>query len=336
MINSKEDEQTSQNRVADDPSILFNLESLTCRYRQQVALDNISVDFPSGQLIAVCGYSGSGKSTLLNTLGLLRYGRKTFAGTIKLQLPGLIRNYQDLNSNHRQLLRREQFGFVLQSSYLLPNITCLHNIEMPLLIQKGAKDDIKRQVKSLLKELCQNADKGTDADQGCSHVNSENQNETDSKCENDGQSNGTEQSSDRAQIEGDDQSDLITVLNRLPKEASGGQRQRIAILRALVHDPSIVFADEPCANLDPLNAESVMQLLRKWLDAGITEAGNQRLRTILLVSHDTESVIKFADKILVLRQGKIVEGRLLDRSDFPENPEFARSQLNALMKNGHI
>lgn len=290
MTTSETEEQPHSAGGTEDSGVLFNLNSLTCRYRKQVALDNISVELPAGKLIGVCGYSGSGKSTLLNTLGLLRYGKHSFDGTIELTLPEQTCDYSNLNSEICKTLRQEKFGFVLQSSYLLPNITGQHNIEMPLLIQEKLRQDFGDQVKTLLASLHQ--------DEG--------------------------------------ESDLLPVLNRLPKEAAGGQRQRIAILRALIHNPSIVFADEPCSNLDPNNAESVMLLLKGWLTAGNNESEKQRDRTILLVSHDTESVIKFADKILVLRQGKIVEDKLFDRSDFSPDPVEARARLETLMKSGPI
>ncbi|MCA9067436.1 MAG: ATP-binding cassette domain-containing protein [Planctomycetaceae bacterium] len=285
------EEQTESQQVdaAVGDDTLFDLQSLTCRYRQQVAVNDISVRLTPGKLIAVCGYSGSGKSTLLNTLGLLRYGR-IFSGSIRLHLPGQVHDYSQISSKTRRYLRREEFGFVLQSSYLLPNISGRHNIEMPLLIQKKPAAFCAEQVKSLVDHLCDDPE----------------------------------------------QRDLLPVLDRVPKEASGGQRQRIAILRALVHDPTVVFADEPCANLDPLNAETVMHLLQKWLKDGIESDENQPSRTILLVSHDIESVLNFADQTLILREGKIVDGRLFERNDFPARLDLAKDELKSLMRNGPI
>ena len=71
---------------------------------------------------------------------------------------------------------------------------------------------------------------------------------------------------------------LLQRKNHLPNELSGGEQQRIAIARALVNNPQILFADEPCANLDSANSRAVLDLFKK-----INQEMNQ---TIIMVSHE--------------------------------------------------
>ncbi|MBP5579832.1 MAG: ABC transporter ATP-binding protein [Ruminococcus sp.] len=78
---------------------------------------------------------------------------------------------------------------------------------------------------------------------------------------------------------------------------SGGEKQRVCIARALANDPDIILADEPCGNLDSVNTERVMELLRKLSDAG---------KTILMVTHSMEDA-QYADRIITLRDGVITD-----------------------------
>ena len=80
-----------------------------------------------------------------------------------------------------------------------------------------------------------------------------------------------------------------------PNELSGGQRQRVAVARALVMNPSIIFADEPTGNLDSKTSEGIMQLFDE-----IHHDGN----TLILVTHE-EEVAARAQKIIRLRDGKL-------------------------------
>lgn len=88
-------------------------------------------------------------------------------------------------------------------------------------------------------------------------------------------------------------------LRHLPRELSGGEQQRVAIARCLINDPKIVFADEPCANLDTISSKLVMQTLVKLnTDMGVT---------VIFVSHDPDDR-KYARKVILLSDGGIVEG----------------------------
>ncbi len=86
--------------------------------------------------------------------------------------------------------------------------------------------------------------------------------------------------------------------HHLPGQLSGGEMQRVAIARALINDPRIIVADEPTGNLDSLNGEIVMELLREM---------NQRSqRTLVLATHSTMAD-SLASVILTLRDGTIVD-----------------------------
>lgn len=82
-----------------------------------------------------------------------------------------------------------------------------------------------------------------------------------------------------------------------PTEMSGGQQQRVGIARALVTDPSIIFADEPTGNLDSHTTQEVMELIRNIVDT--------RHNTVIMVTHD-KSVAEYADIIVNISDGKVV------------------------------
>jgi lipoprotein-releasing system ATP-binding protein len=82
-----------------------------------------------------------------------------------------------------------------------------------------------------------------------------------------------------------------------PNEMSGGEQQRVAVARALINNPDIVFADEPTGNLDTANAKELHQL---FFD--LREQFNQ---TFLIVTHN-EELAKLSDRVLYMRDGKIV------------------------------
>ena len=84
--------------------------------------------------------------------------------------------------------------------------------------------------------------------------------------------------------------------NRLPRELSGGQQQRVAIARAVVSDPLLVLADEITANVDSETAQSLLLLIEKLNKINKT--------TFLISTHDPE-VIKFAKKVILLKDGRI-------------------------------
>ncbi len=93
--------------------------------------------------------------------------------------------------------------------------------------------------------------------------------------------------------------DLAGYGNRYPRELSGGEQQRVAIARAIVKSPRIILADEPTGNLDTNTSRSILELLK--------ELSKECL--ILVVSHNIPDSNKYADRIIELRHGEIIEDR---------------------------
>ncbi|OCN04496.1 multidrug ABC transporter ATP-binding protein [Erysipelotrichaceae bacterium MTC7] len=90
--------------------------------------------------------------------------------------------------------------------------------------------------------------------------------------------------------------DIEEVLSKYPYQMSGGQRQRVAAARALVHNPSLILADEPTGALDSKASRMLLESLEK-----LNKAYNS---TILLVTHDTFTA-SYCDRILFIKDGKI-------------------------------
>ncbi len=86
-------------------------------------------------------------------------------------------------------------------------------------------------------------------------------------------------------------------LNHKPSELSGGEQQRVAVARALINNPSVVFADEPSGNLDSANAKDLHQLFFK-----LREQMNQ---TFVIVTHNDE-LANMADRKLIMKDGNLV------------------------------
>ena len=85
-----------------------------------------------------------------------------------------------------------------------------------------------------------------------------------------------------------------------PTELSGGEQQRVAIARALANRPRVLLADEPTGNLDSTRAEELLTLLREMV-------ANDAL-TVLMVTHDRELATRFADRIVLMKDGMIKQG----------------------------
>lgn len=83
-----------------------------------------------------------------------------------------------------------------------------------------------------------------------------------------------------------------------PNQMSGGQQQRVGVARALVLNPSIVFADEPTGNLDSATSAEMMDLMRRVL--------SERKKTLVMVTHDPE-LAALADRQIRIKDGKIIE-----------------------------
>ncbi|MBY5868373.1 ABC transporter ATP-binding protein [Rhizobium leguminosarum] len=106
--------------------------------------------------------------------------------------------------------------------------------------------------------------------------------------------------------------DLTRYLDRYPKQLSGGQRQRVAMGRAIVRDPQVFLFDEPLSNLDAK--------LRVTMRVEIKELHQRLKTTTVYVTHDQIEAMTMANKIVVMRDGRVEQiGKPLDLYDFPVN-----------------
>lgn len=188
--------------------------------------------------MAILGKSGSGKSTLLNLIsGIDR------ADNGSVWING--QNLTVLDERQRTLFRRNQIGFVFQFFNLIPTLTVLENVILPLELSGFPTGGARHQAAPLL-----------------------------------------------------DAVGLLDRQNTFPDHLSGGEQQRVAIARALVHNPLLVLADEPTGNLDEETGRQVLGLL----DRLTRKVG----KNLIMVTHSREAA-SYADRILYLREGKLVE-----------------------------
>jgi putative ABC transport system ATP-binding protein len=90
---------------------------------------------------------------------------------------------------------------------------------------------------------------------------------------------------------------LSDRMEHRPSELSGGEQQRVAVARALANRPRVLLADEPTGNLDSTRARELLSLLREMVD-------RDRL-TVLLVTHDRDLAVSFANRIIRMKDGKV-------------------------------
>lgn len=108
---------------------------------------------------------------------------------------------------------------------------------------------------------------------------------------------------------------------RKPHELSMGEQQRVAIARAFLANPAIVIADEPTGSLDPTTGREILQLL--W------ESCDNFDQTILVVTHDPKVAV-FADRVLFLKEGSLMDEMELGRREDHDDPSFVADRLQKL------
>ncbi len=200
------------------------------------ALKGVDLDVRSGEMVAIMGPSGCGKTTLLNCLsGLdeIDAGQVLIDGVLLHAMP----------DDERSDYRARNMGFVFQLYNLLPVLSAVENVELPLLVSGVKPAEAHRRSVEML--------------------------------------------------------DLMGLADRarhLPAELSGGQRQRVTIARALVNQPSIVWADEPTGDLDSETAGEIIDLM--W------QLNKTNGQSFVLVTH-SEEVGNRAHRIVRMRDGQI-------------------------------
>lgn len=99
-----------------------------------------------------------------------------------------------------------------------------------------------------------------------------------------------------------EQVNLLHKIDQKTRFLSGGEQQKCCVARALVNDPKIIFADEPCGKLDSTNGKIIMDLLISL---------KKQNKTVLIVTHNLEDA-KMADRQIIMKDGKIIEDQLLN------------------------
>jgi len=111
------------------------------------------------------------------------------------------------------------------------------------------------------------------------------------------------------------------LLPRYPVELSGGQRQRVGLMRALMLSPELLLLDEPLGALDPL--------VRASLQKDLKEIFARLSQTVLFVTHDLAEASYFADEIVLMNEGRIIQkGTITDLRERPADP-FVSEFINA-------
>lgn len=113
---------------------------------ETTALNNINLDIPKGEFLSIMGPSGCGKSTLLNIMGLLD---EPSSGTVQIDASTLS-NY---NSPAIAKFRNEKLGFIFQSFHLIPDLSVVDNVELPLLYRKVGSSERRRLAEEALESV---------------------------------------------------------------------------------------------------------------------------------------------------------------------------------------
>ncbi len=199
-------------------------------------LRSIDLEINDGEFVAIIGPSGAGKSTLLYQLSLLD---SPTAGEV--HLGGIVTSA--LSEVQKTALRLNKLGYVFQDYALLPELSAIENVMLPMLVQNIPGSLARKKATRALERI-----------------------------------------------------GLGDKLQNKPSQLSGGQQQRVSIARAIAHEPEILFADEPTANLDSASAGPVMDAFVELHKSG---------QTIIMVTHEDEYADK-AKRVITLKDGTIV------------------------------
>jgi len=200
------------------------------------ALKGVSFEVDEGEFVAIMGRSGSGKSTLLHQLGLL-----DTLSSGEIVINGV--NVVELSERQKASFRLRELGYVFQEYALLPELTALEAVYLPLMMQNVGAGECVRRATAVLEEV-----------------------------------------------------GLGGRVNHFPRELSGGEQQRVAVARAIVNNPRILFADEPCANLDSESSDTILELFVRL---------NREIgQTIVMVTHEPEDST-YVERIVWLKDGLI-------------------------------
>lgn len=244
------------------------------------ALDGVSIHVERGELLAITGPSGSGKSTLMNILGCLD---RPDGGVYHLDGEDV----STLNDNRLAEIRNRKIGFVFQSFNLLPRVSALEQVELPLLYGGGSARERSAQRAAAQDAAGASAGKAPSDLAGAERRISV---ARDLMLQRGG--TGWRDHAKEALIA----VGLEDRMSHKPTELSGGQQQRVAIARALVTDPSIILADEPTGNLDSRTSEELMALLLRL--------NSERGITVVFITHE-EEIARRTNRIIRMMDGRV-------------------------------
>lgn len=228
--------------VGADTATIISAAGVTKTYNtgkmEVPALRGVDFTITRGEMVAIMGPSGCGKTTLLNCLSGLDTiddGQILISGT----------DLSKMSDNARTVFRAREMGFVFQFYNLLPVLSAVENVELPLLVSGIKPKQARQRAISALEQVS-----------------------------------------------------LAPQANQKPAELSGGQRQRVTVARALVNEPSIVWADEPTGDLDTETADEVMRVMR---------ALNERnAQTFVVVTHDPR-IGAMCDRVIRMQDGRVID-----------------------------
>jgi osmoprotectant transport system ATP-binding protein len=111
------------------------------------------------------------------------------------------------------------------------------------------------------------------------------------------------------------------ALKKFPSELSGGQRQRVSLMRALMLEPQILLLDEPLGSLDPL--------IRHDLQNDLKEIFRNLKKTVIMVTHDLSEAAFFADKMILMKDGRVIQSGLINELISSPADDFVIGFINA-------
>ena len=118
--------------------------------------------------------------------------------------------------------------------------------------------------------------------------------------------------------------EMIEHINKYPSQLSGGQKQRCAIVRSLINNPNIIFADEPTGALNATMSESVLDLLTQV---------HKKNQSILMVTHDIKAASR-ANRLLYIKDGKIDGELKLDQFETDKLEDREKQVFDFIMSKG--
>ncbi len=107
---------------------------------------------------------------------------------------------------------------------------------------------------------------------------------------------------------------LAEAIRKMPSELSGGMKKRVSLGRAIIHQPRLLFCDDPTAGLDPITASSISDL--------ILELKSELKFSLLLVSNESSVIRKLADRVVLLYQGRLKEAGPGKEIEFRANQQW--------------